>query len=320
MTTPYNGDLERKVRELGYSVGNVESSLRSLRDEFEEDRSGSRSRLDTVQLDLRERKSEAEDLDERADGHDEDIVFLRRAVGDLGQRIAWLERRVRTAAGGRAVDLDATDHETKLLVKKIAAGRAAEAQLLPAADRARHVRSVNAYQEAAARQEKTRAAVLEAAATLATAAHGSDAFTKATDAYRQSRTNLRATETHLGSLKRTADTARTALDRDESLDQTLSEAAAAGQSAHQHLTRIARARISAALAGTDLLPVWFAAALGPMPPREDTEAWLDTATRALTYRLSYSIRDEVLALGSIPAQATARQRADHQTAEQGLRR
>ncbi|MFB7376539.1 hypothetical protein ACFC6U_01610 [Kitasatospora purpeofusca] len=320
MTSPYDPGLERKVRELGYSVGSVESDLRSLREEFEEDSSRSSGRLDSLERDLRERKEEIEGLVERADDHDEDVVFLRRAVDDLGQRVAWLERRVRTAAGGSAVDLDATDHETDQLVKRIAAGRAAEAQLLPAADRARHVRSLTAHQEAAARLENARTAVLESASTLATAAHGSDAFKRAASAYRQAATNARTADNHVRSTQVAADAARSALNRDDSLDRTLAEAAAAGQAAHEHLVRIARDRISTALAGTDLLPVWFASALGPMPPREDTEAWLDTATRALTYRLAYGVRDEVLALGSIPAQATDRRRADHQAAERALRR
>ncbi|MET9396102.1 hypothetical protein [Kitasatospora sp. NPDC002965] len=320
MTSPYDPGLERKVRELGHSVGSVESDLRSLREEFEEDTSRSSGRLDSVERDLRERQEESEGLVERADDHDEDVVFLRRAVDDLGQRVAWLERRVRTAAGGSAVDLDATDHETEQLVKRIAAGRAAEAQLLPAADRARHARSLTAHQEEAARLEKARTAVLESASTLATAAHGSDAFKRAAVAYRQAAMNARTANTRLRSLQGAADAARGALARDESLDRTLTEAAAAGQAAYQHLARIARDRISTALAGTDLLPVWFSTALGPMPPREDTEDWLDTATLALTYRLSYQVRDEILALGSIPAQATARRRADHQDAEQALRR
>ncbi|MFD5610559.1 hypothetical protein [Kitasatospora sp. NPDC127060] len=320
MTTPYDAELERKVRELGYSVGRVESRLQSLQEGAEADRSHDRERLDSVERDLRERQDETEGLVERVDDHDEDVRFLRRAARDLDQRVAWLERRVRTAAGGRAVDLDATDHETQQLVKRIAAGRAAEAQLLPAADRARHVRTLNAHQEAAARLAKAQTAVLDAAATLATAAHGSDAFRQAASAYREASTITRATETHIRSLQGAADAARTALDRDDSLDRNLAEAAAAGQAAHQHLARIARDRISTALAGTDLLPVWFTTALGPMPPREDTEAWLDTATQALTYRLSYGVRDEVLALGSIPAQASAHRRADHQDAEQALRR
>ncbi|MFJ9521342.1 hypothetical protein ACIRPK_24205 [Kitasatospora sp. NPDC101801] len=319
MSTPY-GDAEQQVRRLSRSVDEVESDLRGLREEHEQQASETSSRLDSAEYKLREQAGEIEALEQRADEADEEGKDVRTLVEDLGQRVAWLERRVRTAAGGAAVDLDATDNEIDQLVTKAAAGRAAEARLLPAADRARHHHNLVAYTEATASLEQARSAVLAASGTLARASLGSDAFTEAATAYRTATVKLRSTTAQTDRLMGAVAAARTALDRDQGFDQTLAEAAEAGQDAHDHLVRIAHARIGAAVAGTGLLPVWFTTALGPMPPRADTAGWLDAATDALVYRMLYGVRDEVLALGRIPAQATARQRADRKDAEEGLRR
>ncbi|MEU3957329.1 hypothetical protein AB0F45_34360 [Streptomyces achromogenes] len=58
--------------------------------------------------------------------------------------------------------------------------------------------------------------------------------------------------------------------------------------------------MSDALTGTDLLPVWFTTALGPMAPPRRAEEWLETALDVLTYRVTYQVTDPVLALGSAP--------------------
>ncbi|WP_326680981.1 hypothetical protein [Streptomyces sp. NBC_01237] len=44
----------------------------------------------------------------------------------------------------------------------------------------------------------------------------------------------------------------------------------------------------------------FATVLGPAPPAQATERWLECATHVLLYRLTYRIDDQVLALGPCP--------------------
>lgn len=192
MSTPY-GDAEHQVRRLSRSVDDVESDLRGLREEHEQETGETSRRLDSAEYKLREQADEIDSLEQRADEIDDENKEVRTLVEDLGQRVAWLERRVRTAAGGEAVDLDATDTEIDQLVTKAAAGRAAEARLLPAADRARHHHSLLAYNEATTALEQARTAVLAASGTLAGAALGSDAFTEAATAYRAATTKLRTT-------------------------------------------------------------------------------------------------------------------------------
>ncbi|GAA2837550.1 hypothetical protein GCM10010441_72390 [Kitasatospora paracochleata] len=319
MTTPYGGDADHQIRQLGRTIDDIESSLRRLRDDHEHETSSAGSRLDSAEYKLRDHQNEIEQLDERADETDSELKGLQGSVDDLTQRVAWIERRLRTAAGGSAVDLDATTGEIDQLLTKIIAGLAAEARLLPEAERARHAQNLHAHSQATSSLEQARVAVLTATGILATAAHDSDAFKTATTDYRLACTKMANAAARVEQLRSAAGAARKALDRDESLDQTLTEAADAGDAARDRLAEIARARISNAITGSDLLPVWFTTALGPMPPRSGTERWLAAATEALVYRLTYGVRDEIVALGHIPAQATARQRADHKDAEQGLR-
>ncbi|MFG2821620.1 hypothetical protein ACGFX4_19590 [Kitasatospora sp. NPDC048365] len=319
MTSPY-GDADHQIRQLSRTVDDIESSLRRLRDEYEEETASASSRLDSAEYKLREHGDQIEELDERADEADGDLQRMRSSIGDLTQRVAWIERRLRTAASGPAVDLDATTSEIDRLLTKVTAGLAAEARLLPEADRARHTQNLHAHGQASSSLAQARAAVLTATGALATAAHGSEAFNTAASDYRRACTAMHNAAARVEQLQFAAAAARKALNRDESLDQTLAEAAEAGDDAREALAGIARARISAAITGDGLLPLWFTTALGPMPPRADTDQWLDTATEALVYRLTYGVRDEVLALGVVPAQATARQRADHKDTAKSLRR
>ncbi|MFE1876423.1 hypothetical protein ACFW9N_37115 [Streptomyces sp. NPDC059496] len=64
--------------------------------------------------------------------------------------------------------------------------------------------------------------------------------------------------------------------------------------------------LSNALTGTNLLPMWFTTALGPMAPARRAEEWLETV---LAYRVTYQVTDPVLAFRSAPdaSQAPAEQ-------------
>ncbi|OEJ21734.1 hypothetical protein AS594_39155 [Streptomyces agglomeratus] len=64
-----------------------------------------------------------------------------------------------------------------------------------------------------------------------------------------------------------------------------------------------RSRLSDVVAGTDLLPVWFATALGPLPPARNADAWIEAATDFLAYRITYQVTDKVVALGTAPSKS-----------------
>lgn len=81
-----------------------------------------------------------------------------------------------------------------------------------------------------------------------------------------------------------------------------------GQRACTQLRVRLRSRLSDALTGTDLLPVWFTTALGPMAPPRHAEEWLEIALDVLAYRVTYQVTDPVLALGSAPSASQAPRR------------
>ncbi|MQS17563.1 hypothetical protein F7Q99_36605 [Streptomyces kaniharaensis] len=310
MSTPYDVDnLRRTVQQLQKSVSaldGTESGLRSLREDLESAESSLGSRLDDVEASVEQRRSDISEVEDS-------ISDLESDVADMAKRVAWLERRARAEAGDPVVDLGARNPRINRLVKQVTAGRAAEARLLSSVDRARLEAKVRAFEQTAAARDQALAEVLAATAVLATAGHGTKAFEQAAGRYRTARTRL---DTSLFARQRAdAAAARTALQRDEKLDQDLAEAVAVGKDALRQLTDLARTRISEAVAGTALLPVWFTAAFGPMPPRSGAERWLARATTTLVYRISYTVTDPVVALGVIPEQATVRQREDYQEAK-----
>ncbi|OKI37836.1 hypothetical protein A6A29_40260 [Streptomyces sp. TSRI0281] len=81
-----------------------------------------------------------------------------------------------------------------------------------------------------------------------------------------------------------------------------------------------RSRLAHAVSSRLLLPSWFATVLGPAPPAQDAERWLECATHVLLYRLTYRIDDQVLALGPRPDPAHQRQRQWYEELRKELRR
>ncbi|NLT55460.1 MAG: hypothetical protein GXX79_13055 [Actinomycetales bacterium] len=70
-----------------------------------------------------------------------------------------------------------------------------------------------------------------------------------------------------------------------------------------------RTLVAEAVGTAALLPSWFTTVLGPMPPAEHTDRWMEVATELLAYRITYRIGDPVVALGPEPVGAS-RQRHD----------
>lgn len=92
-------------------------------------------------------------------------------------------------------------------------------------------------------------------------------------------------------------TAALAADRAATADK---QPSIAGERAEKRLTLALRSRLAHAVSSRLLLPSWFATVLGPAPPAQDAERWLECATHVLLYRLTYRIDDQVLALGPRP--------------------
>ncbi|MFI8930639.1 hypothetical protein ACIG3E_23545 [Streptomyces sp. NPDC053474] len=74
----------------------------------------------------------------------------------------------------------------------------------------------------------------------------------------------------------------------------------AGDKARKMLEGQLRGRLAEAIRDRMLLPAWFVAVLGPIPPATQTQEWMDTGTQVLAYRITYLVTDPVVALGLKP--------------------
>ena len=93
------------------------------------------------------------------------------------------------------------------------------------------------------------------------------------------------------------------------------------QRANTKLRLRLRSRLSDALSGAELLPVWFVTAFGALAPSRNANDWMDAATDVLAYRLTYRITDPVVALGTPPdGHRAPRRTAWHQELTRELRR
>ncbi|MEU1569152.1 hypothetical protein ABZ504_54445 [Streptomyces mirabilis] len=107
------------------------------------------------------------------------------------------------------------------------------------------------------------------------------------------------------------------MEADDALRAKNAKVIDAGQRANTKLRLRLRGRLSDALSGTELLPVWFVTVLGPMAPSRNANDWLDAATDVLAYRVT----DPVVALGAPPdGHRTSRRTAWHQELTRELRR
>jgi hypothetical protein len=83
---------------------------------------------------------------------------------------------------------------------------------------------------------------------------------------------------------------------------------------------VLRSRLADAISSRSLLPAWFATALGSAPPAQQTDRWLQCATRVLLYRLTYGIDDQVVALGPAPTAASHHRHSWYNELNDDLRR
>ncbi|UXY33255.1 CopG family transcriptional regulator [Streptomyces sp. HUAS TT20] len=314
--------LDRKVHNLEtslrHSLSDVSSKLSEVEDAVDQ-LEGIPRRVDSLEYDLREAKEETErvesDLDDR-------ISEVDGSVDRLTTRVAALERYLRQAEGAVVVDLDEDrGGELHALTVTVNKGLAAQAGLLPDYERTRLKLAGDHLKHAREERGRHRAAVLRAAAVLATT-QASDAERKAAERdFKESAPKAQQAHSRIGPLTTSAEAARQKLEADDVLRAKNAKAIEAGQRANTKLRLRLRSRLSDALSGAELLPVWFVTALGPMAPSRNANDWMDAATDVLAYRVTYQITDPVVALGTPPdGHRTSRRTAWHQELTRELRR
>ncbi|MFE9484622.1 CopG family transcriptional regulator [Streptomyces spororaveus] len=293
-------------RNTDYALSNVQSKLEDVESTVDQLDARERRHFESLEADIQEAKETAE---ARSDELEESISATDTGMERLGRRVTALERHLRQAEGAVVVDLDA-DRGGKLrgLGLAVEEGLAAEAELLTP-----HQRNVIHYtisHHRQARQALTghRATVRQAAAALASTAAGDPRRKKAEEDFTTAAKAAQETQERLGNLAKNAKNAEEQRATDDARRARSAAVIEAGQRAHTQLRVRLRSRLSDALSGADLLPVWFSTALGPMAPSRDAEEWLETALDVLAYRVTYQVTDPVLALGSTPSEGSAPRR------------
>jgi hypothetical protein len=310
---------------LTAEVGRLERELGDAPSQADLDRVEARTsdheyRLDTLDGDiatLRDAVAEADhtarshlaDLDRRLDEVEDSAVDGTRRIDDLQRRTRWLEHHLRAADGVPTADLTA-DPDVVGLAHAERRARERRAAHLPDATRRRHHAAVAAHAGWVRRRDEVRRAALTASREIA--GDGADGPHRADLAqrYREARSALDGLAEQAGSVRRHADTARAALERDDAVRTTDAGTVASGTDAGRVLSIRLRTRLTEMVGRHELPPVWFATVLGLGPPA-DSAPWFDAAVAVLRYRAAYDIDDAVQALGPEPtgdAEQSARRR------------
>jgi chromosome segregation ATPase len=287
--------LRNDVDDLGVAIGNLPERLAAL--------DGS---MDDVRMALRQVQNRS--IAVETTSHD-----LAALVKRLDARVEWLERNIRLHAATTEVDLDDFDATEMELAQIAEAGHVARSELLPPSGRSALEAAVAAHAEAVRTQFHHRDVALSACEVLAETARNDERHVQAVAEFRTAVAGRDQARSRIRELAGPALEAAAVLKVDEQQQIAVADVLADGEHAWSALQDRLRARVAEAVGEGALLPAWFTSVLGPIPPAEDTRAWMDVATSLLAYRLTYGVTDPVMGLGRPPAEAeTARRRAWYQ--------
>ncbi|MDT0382518.1 CopG family transcriptional regulator [Streptomyces sp. DSM 42041] len=309
--------LDRLQRQVKSEVFDLESKLGEVEQTLEE-----LERLPREVRDLEYEVGEAKQETTRVESElDDRICDVHGSVERVGRRVAALERHIRQADGAHVVDLD-HDNGGELHGLAVAMQRGLEAQggLLTDYERSGLKLARSRLERVREERDRQREAALEAASVLASTPAGDPARKMAVAALRASIPKAREAGERIDPLTEEAREAEEQLAQDDEARARRAEVISVGSRAETKLRMRLRSRISDAVGGGQLLPVWFATAFGPMAPARGAEAWLDTATDVLVYRSTYRVTDPVVALGTRPDVRQSRRAAWHKELSDKLRR
>ena len=284
--------LRNDVDDLGVAIDDLPQRLGGL--------DGAVAELRTAVRQVQVRSAEVEAA------ADELGALLKR----LDARVEWLERNIRMRAGAAEAELDDVDPRDRQLAQVAEAGHVARSEVLAPAARSSLEAAVAAHADACRARERHCHMALAACEVLAETSPDDDRHASAVTDFRLAVSGRAQATARVEELARAAREATAALDADESGQIAVADVLAAGERAWATLRTRLRARVADAGGEGALLPAWFTSVLGPIPPAQDTRAWMDVATNLLAYRVTYAVTDPTIALGRAPAEdETARRRA-----------
>lgn len=233
---------------------------------------------------------------ERTAAQAQEATALARRID---ARVLWLERRIRLSEA-RVDEIDDVTPDLVHLAASAEAGALAALALLPEPTRLELAAAVDVHDAATATLEAERDHALAAARTLADTPQGSAAHRAGLARYRTARATMADARDRAVRHQDEAREARRRLRRDDALREDTAATIEEGARADRELRGRLRDSVAEAVGTAALLPGWFTTVLGPMPPAEDTERWMDVACDLVAYRITYRITDPMVALGATP--------------------
>jgi|GEM_PF-2676900 len=245
---------------------------------------------------------------------------LAALVKRLDARVEWLERNVRLQESATAVELDDVAPDVFRFAEDAEAGLNARTRLMSAEERS-GLQTLVAEHAAASKDQAARLQqALTASRTIAETGHTEDAHRDAVTEFRAAAQAMDEARSRTADLAESARAAQERLAVDDERRIRQADVIAAGERAWDDLQRSLRVRVADAVGEGALLPAWFTSVLGPIPPAEDTRAWMEVAVDLLAYRVTYDITDPSVALGPDPApEDSPRRRAWHHQLRRRLR-
>ena len=311
MTTGWDdgvADLAGRVRDLDQTVDAVVGELPAIADAV--------ARIDGEVARLQAERTETGSALSR---HEAQLRELTAAVKRLATQVAWIERHIRSTGSARSVSLDHRDPELSSLAATGEAGRRAGQELLAPFVRSSVEGAVRGHRDALAQRLSAGRDLLQACGLLVESRRGDEAFTRARTGYQRARAALLVAERQVASLEAEAKAGVVRLAEDDEARRRGRAGIDAGERAEaQLLTRI-RTKLASAVGDGALLPAWLTTPLGPMPPADSAQRWMEVAAGLIAYRITYGVDDEENTLGDLPRTAPAHRRRWHEELRRGVR-
>ena len=284
--------LRNDVDDLGVAIDSLPARLGDLSSSIDEIRSAVRH--------VQNRSADVEASSQE----------LLATVKRLDARVEWLERNIRLQSSTSEVELDDVGTTVRELASVAEAGHVARAELLSPAVRSSLESAVQAHTEAVRAQVHHRDLALAASEVLAETSRHEGEHAAAIVQFREAVAARAQARARLHELAGPAVEAVAELEADDQQQIAVADVIAEGEHAWTELQTRLRARLAEAVGEGALLPAWYTAVLGPIPPARDTRTWMDVGTSLLSYRVTYGVSDPVVALGRPPGtEETARRRA-----------
>jgi chromosome segregation ATPase len=298
-----------QARELD-ALDDTVSELRYDLDVLSEDQDTLRQQVFMLETDgIEPLRSRITDLEETTEEMRDGLTQTRTVVQRLVSQLAWLEHNVRTSAGLTAIVIDEASPTLQNLAHKAQLAATAQAGILPDMQRSRLQAQIKHYGNLHEQRQQYLATAVTHSKILTDCPDSGYEHSAASTAFHAALAQANQLAEQIISAQNAVSNAQARLAADDEYRRTHSATIAEGEQAKVVLHRKLRQRITDAIGNRALFPAWFTTALGYSPPADGTTEWVAVAAELVTYRITYAVNDQAVALGSRPAPGQAIQTA-----------